>query len=208
MKDMETGTFWSQVSGRAIHGPENGSSLEPVPAVVTTWGEWLRLHPDTLVLEKEPLEESPYEAYFASDRSLGIFEGINPDPRLPGKEIVLGVRLNGSTVAYSLERSEERAFLNDTVGGEPILVVFDTGSHVPAVYSRRLGEKTIEAARWLRLDDREGGTVLEDLLGNRWNPLSGEAVEGPLKGELLQPVPAFTVYWFVWARFYPETALR
>jgi len=208
MKDLETGTFWSQVSGKAIHGPESGSSLEPVPAVVTTWGEWLRLHPDTLVLEKEPLEESPYESYIASDRALGMSGGINPDPRLPGKEIVLGVRLNGSTVAYSLERGEEMAYLNDIVGGEPILVVFDTESQVPVVYSRRLGEKTIEATRWLTADDAEGESVIEDLLGNRWNPLSGKAVAGPLEGELLQPVPAFTVYWFVWARFYPETALR
>lgn len=208
MKDLETGTLWSQVSGKAIHGPGEGSSLEPVPAVVTTWEEWERLHPDTLVLKKEPLEESPYEDYFGSERAFGISGGINPDPRLPGKTIVLGVRLNGSSVAYSLDSAERAAFLNDVVGGVPIVIIHATGAGVPLVYSRRVGEMTIEAARWLESDDGNGPAVLEDLLGNRWDPLSGEAIEGPSAGERLRPVPAFTVYWFVWARFYPDTDLR
>ena len=50
-KDVETGSRWQQSSLEAISGPMKGEHLELYPFLLTSWDEWLRLHPDTLVLK-------------------------------------------------------------------------------------------------------------------------------------------------------------
>ena len=41
------GTVWSALSGRAIEGPRKGDKLLRTPSMVTTWGHWLMLHPES-----------------------------------------------------------------------------------------------------------------------------------------------------------------
>ena len=53
-KDRETGSRWQQSSLEAIDGPLKGTHLEIYPFLLTSWGEWHRLHPDTLVLKPLP----------------------------------------------------------------------------------------------------------------------------------------------------------
>ena len=48
--DGETGSRWQQ-SGEAISGPLKGSFLELYPFVRTTWKEWRRRYPTTVVLK-------------------------------------------------------------------------------------------------------------------------------------------------------------
>ena len=52
MYDRATGTFWSQLEGRAIVGPLAGRTLERLPLDVLPWRAWRELHPDTLVLAR------------------------------------------------------------------------------------------------------------------------------------------------------------
>ena len=40
MRDKETGTWWQQVTGKAIYGPMRGVALELVPSDELTFGEW------------------------------------------------------------------------------------------------------------------------------------------------------------------------
>src|SRR5436190_18801100 len=53
-KDVETGSRWQQSSLEAISGPLAGEHLELYPFLLTRWEEWLRLHPNTLVLKPLP----------------------------------------------------------------------------------------------------------------------------------------------------------
>ena len=48
--DFETETFWSQMTGEGVVGPQTGKRLEWLPTVVTTWKEWKAEHPETSVL--------------------------------------------------------------------------------------------------------------------------------------------------------------
>jgi hypothetical protein len=52
--DDATGSFWSQVLGRAICGPREGDRLAIRPSTVTTWGAWRATHPGTDVLLPPP----------------------------------------------------------------------------------------------------------------------------------------------------------
>ena len=53
-KDRGTGSRWQQSSLRAISGPLEGTRLALYPFLLTSWQEWRRLHPDTLVLKPLP----------------------------------------------------------------------------------------------------------------------------------------------------------
>ena len=53
-KDRETGSRWQQSTGEAISGPMQGSHLDLYPSVRTTWKEWRRRFPNTVVLKPLP----------------------------------------------------------------------------------------------------------------------------------------------------------
>ena len=48
--DHETGSLWSQPNGEAIDGPRVGDQLELLPSSLTTWSDWLSVHPESLAL--------------------------------------------------------------------------------------------------------------------------------------------------------------
>ena len=40
MRDRETGSWWQQITGKAIYGPLKGAALELVPNDELTLGQW------------------------------------------------------------------------------------------------------------------------------------------------------------------------
>jgi hypothetical protein len=193
MYDRSTDSLWSQVNGEAVAGPMKGKKLEEMPSELTTWGEWKGRHPDTLVLAKPALSGSPYEDYFADPERIGVRGSTNPDPRLAGKILVVGIEANGRFGAAPIAELEKRGVVNAEALGMP-LVLSTTGT-----FDRRSGKRvlTFERVDSTRMRDRESGSI--------WSSESGEATEGPLRGARLGRVSAKVVYWGVWARFHPRS---
>lgn len=54
MFDTATGSYWSQLLGQAICGPQSGERLTLIPSTVTDWGTWREQHPETRVLLPPP----------------------------------------------------------------------------------------------------------------------------------------------------------
>ena len=50
MEDLQTGSWWQQVTGAAISGPLKGRRLTPVLHDEMSFGLWRREHPGTRVL--------------------------------------------------------------------------------------------------------------------------------------------------------------
>lgn len=50
MVDAATESYWSQLLATAICGPARGDRLRPLPATMTTWGEWQEEHSETTVV--------------------------------------------------------------------------------------------------------------------------------------------------------------
>lgn len=87
-------------------------------------------------------------------------------------------------------RVTREGVVNDRLGPFPLLVHVEEESRAIHVYFREAEnrELTFEAAGD-RLRDRETGSL--------WHPATGLALEGPLKGEFLEPVPYSSA--FDWA---------
>ena len=113
---------------------------------------------------------------------------------------------NGEFVAYPVTTMKETPVVNDVVGGEPIVLLYDPYHDIGQVYRRNVGGRT------LTFHDATppGGTSLvarDSETGSTWN-VSGHALNGPLETESLKPAPHWNqLFWFSWAAFKPGTRL-
>ena len=175
------------------------------------WKAWHLNYPKTRVLSvptrggmRENRHQDVYADYHASPRA-GVSGMEYTDDRLPNKSLVIGVRVqttNGDTEfrAYPLTHFTETAVINDTLGKVPLLIFHDKTSFATAVFKRNVAADT-------RTFTPQGRYFVEDNTGTRWNLVTGEAVSGKDKGTRLERLPAVNIYWFAWARYYPETSI-
>lgn len=202
MFDRETDTLWSQLLGEAVQGPLVGTQLEYLPAVMTTWKDWKAMHPDTRALRKGYVgDRDPYTGYYFSDIE-GVLGAENVDDRLGTKEFVIGVDLDGESVAYPFGVLNGEPVVNDLVAGMPLVVAFDPDSGAGAVWERTLPDGTD-----LTFTPHNGEIIRDLETGTLWNGLTGQAVDGALEGEQLSPVASTLVFWFAWFDFHPDTRL-
>jgi len=206
MYDRNTdNTLFPQMCGRAFAGRLRGTRLTLLPVIETTWEMWQRLHPNSTVLSNQTgydrdYDVNPYAGY-ATDEA--IYFPLQPDdPRLPRKAMVLGLAIKGVARAYPFRDMGAVAVLNDTVGGVPVLIVYDQSSRLSIPFYRQVGNQVLtfgldngSAGIPFNLRDRETNTV--------WN-VKGEALSGSLAEShmKLEQVPAYTAYWFAWAAFW------
>ena len=216
MYDRQTFSLWNQLTGEPVIGPlwDSGLRLEYFPVVLTTWEEWLALHPDTTVLDQDTgvypasfyvPEENPraiYYSYFNSTETM--FPVPDRDGRLDLKDIVLGVRLNDSYKAYSSDALRRSRIVNDVVGREEIVVLGSAASEGARAYNRdgrsfRLpGGGGEQPAIPLTIEDADGGT---------WRVTEGFLVNTADETERLERIPTHMSFWFGWFQFHPDTEL-
>jgi hypothetical protein len=128
MYDHQTQSLWSQISMEAVAGPMTGVKLTHIFLEHTTWAEWRRDHPNTLVLSRKTgyfrdYDRDPYLGY--AQRADLMFETTRFDPRYHPKEWVLGVEVNGTFKAYPFaELRKAKNPVTDQVNGQPLRIEF------------------------------------------------------------------------------------
>ncbi|MBI2818391.1 MAG: DUF3179 domain-containing protein, partial [Acidobacteria bacterium] len=53
----------------------------------------------------------------------------------------------------------------------------------------------------------EGDRLQDQETNSLWDPMSGEAISGPLKGKQLKLYVSTTSLWYAWRTYRPETKL-
>ncbi len=95
--------------------------------------------------------------------------------------------------------------MNDTIEGQPVVVVFAARDATASAFSRRAAGRTLTFAN---LRERDGTWVMDDReTGSTWRAFDGGAVGGKLKGSRLDAIPATQAFWFAWKQIHPETRL-
>ena len=204
MRDRGTGSVWAHLDGFASQGPLAGKRLRFVALPQMTWGEWRTLHPDTLVLDPNTPWASQYgdPGGFGSDPAMARFG----DDRLAWDTLVVGVEANSAYAAYAVDAvTATGGYVNATLGGTPLVVLYDAGTKTGIAYSRVtpdgqvldfvLGQSLGVA---LRLKDVQTGST--------WDS-SGTAIRGALAGTKLTYVPSFISAWYGWSAYHPQTSL-
>ncbi len=213
MYDHQTRSLWSHITGEAIQGPLKGKQLKPLASMPQIeWKTWMENYPNTKVLSvpfrgsmRESISLDSYERYHRS-QDTGVSGMKYTDDRLPNKFLVIGVQVenkNGEKHyrAYPLtQKGAHEQFYNDTLGGVPLLIRHDKGSFATAVFKRIVDGRTLTFTR-------KGDYFAQDESETQWNLITGEATTGKYKGKRLERVPAVNIYWFAWARYYPQTTI-
>lgn len=197
MQDRETDTWWSHVLGTAIRGELEGTELEIVPSVQTTWSKWSTAHPETKVLRKDrEVTSSRYEDYFADPERTGLFRSSWLMERMPGKEMVYGVAKGPHAAAVRSSALEESGAALVDLGGTPVVVARGEDGGVRAWVARVAGAG---------LELTPGESAWTDSAGRAWD-LNEGVHHGPEGTTLrLEAVPVTEAFWFAWSSFYPNT---
>lgn len=201
MQDLETGSLWSHITGKALLGKLAGARLKQLPAEQTTWKDWQNRHPNTRLLKKEKeIKSSRYEAYFADPNKTGIFRAQWLNRQLPAKKIIFGLRSGPFALAVTPEWIRKRKMARHQLGEEELLLLA-VGEQLTAF----LIPEELRAV-WWDLHSLTGGWFLDES-GGQWQVGDGACISGPNKGKRLFRLPVTGAYWFAWNAFYPNTGL-
>ncbi len=208
-KDLETGTSWQQATGEAIDGPLKGTRLTLYPVVRTTWAEWRRRYPSTLVLQPLPgyAERMPSRSKRIKDNTRVGPEGppngaLTLDTRLPARETVAGLEVGREAVAYPFSELRRARVVNDRVGGLPIVIVHQPSSDTTTAFDARAKGKVLT----FQATNDDASSVIDRETRSTWNAY-GLCLEGPLKGTQLKQVILVPQFWFAWSQFHQGTRI-
>ena len=222
MYDRQTESWWQQATGRGIVGSYTGTALEFLPSQLISWAQFRELHPEGVVLSRDTghvrsYGSNPYAGYDRVDSNPFLLDDRTLiDGRLNPKVRIVGVVIGEDEVAYPLPELAKVGVVNDTVGGEPIVVLWVPGTvsglgaatvaggeevGTAVVFSRTTEDGTV-----LEFEAAEAAGMRDSATGSTWT-LDGVAIDGPMAGERLEPVPNDQPFWFAWAIFRPDTTI-
>jgi hypothetical protein len=207
MRDEETGSWWQQVSGKAIHGPLQGHQLKSVFHDEVSFAIWKGeqpngrvLKPDDKIVARDEYEKPDWEIRY---EKLRVVEGTDVDKRLAPRTLVMGVALNGKSVAYPLSALQKQSPIIDMVGAVPVVVALGEDNRSVRAFERTVDGRTLEFFQ--KKDDKNPQFQLIDAeTGSTWN-FEGKAMSGPLAGRQLKKVFVLEDYWFDWRIYHPDT---
>jgi len=199
MYDRWTESYWSQGLGIAVTGELTGMQLKTIPFDVITWGDWKKIHPDTLVLTTDTghlrsYATDPYGDYYTDPRI--IFPVDNSDDRMHPKEIILGFHEDGIYKAYKQNDVEIHSIINDDIGDTSIMLV-SLFSQNSRAFDRTVNDEVLE---FEFVDEK----IMDTKTNSEWN-YDGVAISGPLEGNKLTRMSIEPGFWFEWIAFHPET---
>ncbi len=201
MFDYETESLWSIAYGKAIDGKLSGKKADKVVnSQKMSWGAWKTLHPDTMVLSRRGSSTVGYDVYrdYHKSGATGIYPVKNKDKRLGAKTEVIGIEVNGRHKAYAFSIFDNTKIVTDEFQGLNLLVYRNKETNSIMVYDRQIDGHVIEF-------NSSKDFATDSITNTTWDLENGIGIKGSMKGKLLHPVSFITVYWFVWADYYPDT---
>ncbi len=127
--DRNTGSLWSQIMSQAISGSLKGEKLDQIPLTHTTWADWSKQFPDSLILSTDTgfqrdYTRSPYSDY-ANSNDL-YFKVKNFDRRYHPKEFVIGISIGDQHKTYPfIELSKTKNKLIDKFADQELRIEYD-----------------------------------------------------------------------------------
>jgi hypothetical protein len=205
MRDEETGTYWQQISGRAIAGPLAGQQLELIPSDELSFALWRQENPAGLVLKPVAkfageYEPADWETRMAKARTVVDTAATGT----PARTLVLGLEMGGVARAFAVEKILKAKLLPGRVGAVPVIFVVGPDEVSIRTFSARIpGEE--EVPDFYR-DTENRDIFLDAATGSRWN-FRGCAIDGPAEGKCLTAIYPVKDYWFDWRQYHPGTSI-
>jgi hypothetical protein len=209
MRDKETGTWWQQITGKAIYGPLAGAALELVLSDELTFGEWRAEFPSGQVLAPVSKYTKEYDSNWEPDVAKLPVDISFPGTELKSRDVVIGLTIGGAARAYPWETFAKQSPVPDRVNGTPLLLALGPDGKSFRVFVSRIDGR--DAEFFLQGDDsgnsgKKDWKLLDTLTASEWN-FQGCATSGTSQGKCLDRIPALKDYWFDWRNYHPDTTV-
>jgi hypothetical protein len=211
MRDKETGTWWQQITGKAIYGPLQGATLELVLSDELTFGEWRTEFTNGLVLAPVAKYTKEYEPNWEPEVAKLPVVISFPGTELKSRDVVVGLTINGAARAYPWETLAKQSPVVDHVNGTPLLLVLGPDGKSFRVFVSRIDAR--DAEFFLQGEDpaetsaeKKPWALVDATTASQWN-FQGCATSGPAQGKCLDRIPALKDYWFDWRNYHPDTTV-
>ncbi|TLU98946.1 DUF3179 domain-containing (seleno)protein [Dyadobacter luticola] len=191
-EDEQTGSWWRQANGEAIAGPLKGKMLPELPSSQTSLAEWLKLHPDSKIMQPDPVYQAKYDSMSRYETGLGRSELTKTDTTSwKDKSWVVGVQVKGKSKAFDWQRLKKERAVNDQVGNVPVVLVLAKDNKSFFAFEKPENNQKVA----IRNDSLFAGNMAYNLLGKR---ISGT-------GDDLRRINAYQEFWHSWRTFHPDT---
>jgi hypothetical protein len=199
LRDLETGSLWSSLTGYCLAGVHRGAQLTSLPVFVGQWADWRLRSPQTEVpnldyaaryrtsYPRETLQLSPQAL-----RSAGPL-----DPRLSPETRVVGVVLGGVAKAWPVETL--RGCQVEVLGDRGVVICRAADGGLSA-FEPRIAGKSLP----LGVVEIDGRPQLLGSDGTLVDP-SGKISVGILAGTDLPAVDIVETRWSAWSSYYPNS---
>jgi Protein of unknown function (DUF3179) len=220
MRDRETGSWWQQVTGRAIAGELAGSTLELMPNDELTFALWKSEAPQGLVLA--PIAghgDKDYDKKWEEETAKFPVPLTFPGQGLKDRDVILGLNVDGQARAFPLDKIRGPNPVEDKIAGVPVVFVTGPDGDSVRVFRSQLDGADVELYRDAQVSGTMGEKTGEksaggkdpewrllDAQGNTWN-FAGCAISGPATGQCLEKINFLKDYWFDWKNYNPKTTV-
>ena len=216
MRDRETGTWWQQITGKAIYGPLQGSALELVLSDELSFGQWRTESPTGQVLAPIAKYTKEYDPNWEPDVAKLPVVISFPGTELKSRDVVIGLTINGAARAYPWEEFAKQSPVVDRVNGTPLLLALGPDGKSFRVFVARIDSH--DAEFFLQADapenkennkenkDNKDWALLDTATASQWN-FQGCATSGAAQGKCLDRIPALKDYWFDWRNYHHDTTI-
>jgi hypothetical protein len=130
---------WAQIADVPVpRNPANKPLVQGPKPIITQYGKWKSVYPDTIVLA--PIKEFDlfYTAYdlkpkgFNADPLMNATV-VNRDMRLKSGDEVFGIAINGQAKAYLLSWLKTTGQIDDGIGGQVVRIIWDKQLDSPRI---------------------------------------------------------------------------
>lgn len=206
LMDRNTGSLWLQETGMAFDGPMLGHGMGTIPVFWTTWEYARKVYPNAPVLAKprgrRPYGRDPYGSYLREgtyyDDDRLIYAPRRLSKLFAHKTPMLCLELDTLLMAIDIGYVKKQGAVNFFMGPVALLAVHDPILNVIRIYNRQIWADPF-------LFIMKDGKLQDITTRSIWDPSTGKAIEGNMKGSSMKELYGVYSMWFAWYSINPET---
>ena len=197
-EDATTKSWWRQSTGECIAGPLKGYKLKEFKSEQLILSAWVRIHPNTQILQPDPLFKEEFEQMDTYDKGISRGDLTKRDTTSwKNKSWVLGIQDGANAKTYDWNQLSKLRIIQDSLPNNPIVILLENDTASFHAYSRVVNKEIL-------IFHKKQDSIWDVNTGSKWN-YEGVCVDGKLKGNMLKSVRCYQEFLHSWEFFHPQS---
>ena len=125
------------------------------------------------------------------------------DKSLEPRTLVIGITVDGKSVAYPMTALQQQSPILDMVASTPIVIALGDDRRSVRAFERTVDGRRLE---FFKKTEDDSFQLIDLETNSTWN-FEGKAITGPLAGRQLKKVFVLEDFWFDWRLYHPDTRI-